>query len=198
MERFTSTTALHISAVDATKIGEQRVVKNTAGLTRSLVSYHVFRVVPAEPDAQPWLICKGPAQLEALAEALPLEIFVPLPRPPQALPRSPRTLLTKTVSPWDYGSEEYLQALLLVPGIAKCLSFVTFFSSNVVPTETEPFWKSQARRHGWIMKKKGDRNKLQRRFVVIKVRRRPSAAQRLQWWGVRSGRRCTTLRATRT
>ncbi len=170
MDRFVDAAPLFPRSVEATNMGEQRVVKSTAGLTRATVSYHVFRVVPEDPGAQAWLICKGPAQLEALAEALPLEIFVPLPRPPQPQARSPRTLLTKAVSPWDYGSEEYLKALLLVPGIGKCLSFITFFSSNVVPTDADPFWKCEARRQGWIMKRKGERNKLQRRFVVIKVR----------------------------
>jgi hypothetical protein len=184
----------------------------TMGLKRTNASYYIFRVVPsgilkrrttglmldtspsatmesgAQPTA-PYCICKGPAQLEALAENVKNEIFVPLPPTPGSASKSPRGLLQRSGSPWDGTGEEYLQRLCRVPGISKCASFVEFFTTNILPAETEPFWRSGCRRQvsppfpavpecmvdtlrlshqGWVQKKKGDRTKLQRRFVVVK------------------------------
>lgn len=179
LDPFAGLSSLELASVEARSQGEQRCVKNMGGLNLGgLKSFYYLTVTPRTSDMPPWVICKSAGQMEALADALRNEIFVPLPPAPQGnvkSPRSPRALLGKASSPWDTGGAAYLNALCSVPGIGKCPSFLSFFTTNVNPPPmVEPFWRTGTRRTGtrrtgWLLKKKGDRTKLQRRFVVIKV-----------------------------
>ena len=67
-------------------------------------------------------------------------------------------------------TDEYLLALAAKGSeLGESRSLRTFLNTNILARETGNFWNVDVVRKGFLWKKKGERAKLQKRYVVIKV-----------------------------
>jgi len=113
--------------------------------------------------------------VDTLAKELPHCNLPALPKSSPGRKRSPRALLMSHATPtiqWSSSRiQSYLDGLVALGQVVNCASFRQFLTSNVQPLaggDQERFWKSQVRKSGWLMKKKGDRAKLQKRWCLLK------------------------------